>query len=180
MNVGEKVRLVSIEKEDLELLRTWRNNEDFKKNFREYREITRDMQEKWFNSLATDKNTLMFAIRDKVTDELLGCCGLCYINWVYRNADLSLYIGKDGAYIDDKGYAEEACKLLFDYAFKQLGLVKVWTELYCFDERKYRFYTEKFNFRKDGVFRKQYFYDGKWHDSNLLSLLDEEYFANKI
>ena len=36
---GEKVSLFAVEKEDLEHLRNWRNNPDFRKHFREYREL---------------------------------------------------------------------------------------------------------------------------------------------
>ena len=115
---GEKVYLAAIEENELEQLRTWRNLPDFRKYFREYREISSIMQKKWFENIVNnDKNTIMFAIHDKNTKELLGCCGLCYINWVHRYSDLSLYIGKNECYIDNEGIAEESCKLLFDYSF---------------------------------------------------------------
>lgn len=111
---GEKVYLDTIEENDLEQLRYWRNLSYYKKHFREYREINQSMQKRWFeNQVCNDDRTIMFAIRDIKTQELLGCCGLCYINWVQRNADLSLYIGRREAYIDDEGFAEESCRLLF-------------------------------------------------------------------
>ena len=92
---GNKVYLTSIEREDLEILRNWRNREDFRKYFREYREISKDMQEKWYQTkVLSDPSTIMFSIHDSLTNELVGCCGLCYINWVNKNSDLSLYIGK--------------------------------------------------------------------------------------
>ena len=171
---GKKVYLDAIEVEDLELLREWRNLPEFKKCFREYREINSDMQKLWYdNKVVNDNQTIMFAIRSNDNQELVGCCGLCYINWVNRNADLSLYIGKDKAYIDDRGLAEEGCQLLLDYGFKELGLRKVWTEIYEFDQKKYQLY-HKLGFHDDGILRSQYYYDGTWWDSYILSLLDEE------
>lgn len=172
---GEKVYLAAIEESELEQLRVWRNLPDFRKYFREYREISSLMQEKWFENIVNnDKNTIMFAIHDKNTKELLGCCGLCYINWIHRYSDLSLYIGKDECYIDNEGIAEESCKLLFDYAFYELGLNKIWTEIYEFDYMKNNLYA-KMGFKQDGFLREQYFYDGKWWASYILSLLKEEY-----
>ena len=172
---GKKIYLTSIEKEDLEPLRNWRNREDYRKYFREYREISKDMQQRWYESkVLADNSTIMFAIRDLETDELLGCCGLCYINWVNRNSDLSLYIGKDFAYIDHDGIAKEACKLMFRYGFGELGLEKIWTEIYEFDKPKYELYQE-LGFHEDGILRKQYFHDGKWWNSYMLSLLSEEF-----
>ena len=44
MHIGNKVYLTSIGKGDLEQLRTWRNREDYRKHFREYRETSNDMQ----------------------------------------------------------------------------------------------------------------------------------------
>ena len=46
----------------------------------------------------------MFSIRDLKNNVLIGCCGLVYINWKDRHADLSLYIGKNDLYIDDNGW----------------------------------------------------------------------------
>lgn len=175
---GKKIYLTTVEQEDLEQLRYWRNLPNFRKHFREYREISRTMQQNWFEHVVNGDNaTIMFSIRMNDTDELLGCCGLCYINWVHRHSDLSLYIGKDQVYIDNEGIAEESCKLLFDYGFEELGLNKIWTELYEFDEKKIELY-KKFGFHEDGFLRKQYFYEGKWWGSYLLSLLCEEYGGN--
>lgn len=172
---GKKIYLDTVEPDDLEQLRKWRNLPNFRKYFREYQEINSDMQKKWYDAkVVNDNSTLMFAIRDNKTQELLGCCGLCYINWVHRNSDLSLYIGKDDSYIDDEGIAEEACQLLFDYGFKELNLKKIWTELYEFDNKKIELY-QKLGMTIDGTWRDQYFYDGKWWDSKLLEIVSEEW-----
>tara|TARA_B100000315_G_scaffold242681_1_gene265138 strand:+ start:393 stop:923 length:531 start_codon:yes stop_codon:yes gene_type:complete len=168
---GKLIGLVAIEKEDLKQLRDWRNNPDFRKHFREYRELSMRDQEIWFEEkVVNDPSTLMFSIRRLEDNELLGCCGFVYINWVHRHADLSLYIGWQDAYIDDEGYAEESCKLILDYGFRELCLNKVWTEIYEFDEKKKALY-DKFGFQQDGLLRQNYWCDGKWWDSRMLSLL---------
>ena len=175
MYQGEKIYLTALEKEDLPKLMVWRNNINFRKHFREYREINTSMQNSWFeNKVLADPSTIMFAIRLVSDDSLVGCCGLCYINWVQRNADLSLYIGYKDSYIDEEGFAEESCKLLFDYAFKELALVKIWTEIYEFDNKKHKLYKE-LGMNIDGTLRKQYFHDGKWWSASILSILDEEW-----
>jgi len=175
MNRGELVYLQAIEREDLKLLMKWRNLESFKKHFREYREINLEMQEDWYQkNVINDPSTLMFSIKRILDDELLGCCGLCYINWVHRHADLSLYIGYQEEYIDTKGYAKESCNLLFEYGFNQLGLNKIWTEIYEFDHKK-KYLYDQLGFQLDGVLRNQYFYEGRWWNSYLLSLLKDEF-----
>ncbi len=172
---GDKVYLVPIEREDLEVLRTWRNQPNFRKYFREYREISKDMQEKWYETkVLGDPSTIMFAIRSTKDDSLLGCCGLCYISWVHRNADLSLYIGYENAYIDNEGFAKEACQLMFAYGYDELGLRKIWTEIYEFDTPKFKLYTE-LGFHQDGLLRDQYFFEGRFWNSRMLSLLSDEF-----
>lgn len=172
---GKQVYLCALEREDLPLLMKWRNRAEFRKYFREYREINSDMQSNWYEKkVLGDPGTMMFAIRSVASDELLGCCGLCYINWVHRNADLSLYIGKDNMYIDELGYAEESCRLLFDYGFGELGLEKIWSELYEFDDKKISLY-QKLGMQIDGTLRNQYFYDGQWWNSKMLSILSGEW-----
>ena len=172
MLIGKHVSLFAVEKEDLQHFRDWRNNPDFRKYFREYRELNLAQQEKWFEEkVVKDNTTLMFSIKHNDDNELLGCCGFVYINWVHRHADLSLYIGWEDAYIDDKGYAEESCRLLLDYGFNELCLNKVWTEIYAFDDKKKRLY-DKCGFHQDGLLRQNYWYDGKWWDSRILSVLN--------
>jgi len=172
MLIGKHVSLFAVEKEDLQHFRDWRNNPDFRKYFREYRELNLAQQEKWFEEkVVKDNTTLMFSIKRNDDNELLGCCGFVYINWVHRHADLSLYVGWEDAYIDDKGYAEESCRLLLDYGFNELCLNKVWTEIYEFDDKKKTLY-DKCGFHQDGLLRQNYWYDGKWWDSRILSVLN--------
>ena len=58
---GRKIGLKAIEKTDLSLLLEWRNNEEYRKFFREYRELNLCNQEKWFEEkVVNSKDTLMF------------------------------------------------------------------------------------------------------------------------
>ncbi|MEG0091664.1 MAG: GNAT family protein [Oscillospiraceae bacterium] len=176
MIVGKKVSLRAVCREDLPLLMEWRNREDFRQYFREYQELNIENQQAWFeNSVVRDRNTIMFTV--VLNDEghtPIGCCGLCYINWVNRFADLSLYIGKDGVYIDSEGYAKEACELLFRYGFGELNLHKLWTEIYEFDAPKNKLYLE-LGLHQDGLLRENYVHQGKWHNSRIMSILAEDW-----
>jgi RimJ/RimL family protein N-acetyltransferase len=172
---GTNVSLTAVEKEDLKSLQDWRNNTEFRKHFREYRELNMAMQEKWFEQkVVNDPTTMMFSIRRSSDNELLGCCGFVYINWVHRHADLSLYIGWQDAYIDDEGFAKESCELLFQHGFDELNLNKIWTEIYEFDTQKKDLY-DSLGFQQDGLLRQNYFHDGKWWASRILSLLADDY-----
>ena len=175
MLTGNLLSLRAVEEEDLKRLQEWRNNAKFRRHFREHRELNMRQQQVWFEEkVVKDDSTLMFSVRRNEDDELMGCCGLVYINWVHRNADLSLYIGWEDVYIDTQGYADESVNLLLDYGFRVLGLHKIWTELYEFDEKKKKLF-DRFGFRQDGVLRQNYWSDGKWWDSIILSILAQEF-----
>lgn len=133
---GKYVGLRAIEESDLSQLLLWRNQPNYRRFFREYRELSQTNQRNWFDSkVLNDKSTEMFSIVDINTGELLGACGLCYIDWINRNADFSIYIGKDDLYIDER-YAIEAARIMMKYGFEELNLHRLWSEIYSFDEAK--------------------------------------------
>lgn len=173
MILGKYVGLRALEKEDLPQLMEWRNNPNMRKFFRETDEINSFNQEKWFESVVA-KNSIhkMFAIVKSDTNELMGACGLCYIDWVNRSADFSIYLGYENLYIDEK-LAIEAAQLMRDYGFDILNLHRLWAEIYSIDDPKKDFF-DTLSFTLDGTLRETYWYEGKWHDSLFYSLLSTD------
>lgn len=170
---GKYVGLRAIEKDDLPVLLEWRNNPEYRKYFREYRELGMDKQYAWYEKVVLDDyKTIMFSIIETKNRRLLGACGLCYINWIDRNADISIYIGADGLYIDDK-YAPDAAKTLIKYAFDELNLHRLWAEIYDFDKPKIKLF-EQLGFKLDGCHRETHWTEGKWCNSLYYSLLQNE------
>ena len=161
---GKYVGLRAIEESDLSQLLLWRNQPNYRRFFREYRELSQNDQRNWFDSkVLNDKSTEMFSIVDINTGELLGACGLCYIDWINRNADFSIYIGKDDLYIDEK-YAIEAAQIMMKYGFEELKLHRLWSEIYSFDEAK-KVMFDRLGFKLEGVHRETHWTEGKWCDS---------------
>lgn len=171
MLVGKNVGLRAIDKNDLPALLQWRNQPEYRKYFREYRELNFEQQMSWFeNKVLNDKGTVMFAIVEISTGELLGACGLCYIDWINRNADFSIYIGKDDMYIDDV-CAIEAAQLMMKYGFEELNLHKLWAEIYSFDEKK-KVMFDKLGFSLEGCHKETHWTEGKWCDSLFYGYID--------
>ena len=170
---GEKVGLRAVEKQDLPFLRDWRNIVEFRKNFREVRELSLTDQDAWFDHLQNTKHiNYMFTIVDLETKKPIGAAGLLYINWVIRSADFSFYIGDNEKYAGNDGIALEAAKLLIEYGFKNLNLHKIWMELYEFDKEKIEFFSNKFNFEQDALLRDNCFENGKYWNSLIISLIN--------
>jgi RimJ/RimL family protein N-acetyltransferase len=170
MIAGRLTALRAIEEHDLAPLLAWRNRPELRRYFREYRELNSTQQRAWFDSKVNgDASTRMFAIVGGPEERLLGACGLCYIDWVNRTADLSIYIGADRLYIDDQ-LAPDAAVALISYGFDELGLNRLWSEIYDFDTAKAAFF-QRLGFTLDGRHRHTHWAEGGWHDSLYFSLL---------
>jgi RimJ/RimL family protein N-acetyltransferase len=171
---GQKTYLRAIEEKDLAKLLQWRNQPNFRKYFREYRELNWEMQFAWYqDKVVSDDRVRMFAILDQ-EKELIGACGVCYINWVDRNGDFSIYIGANDLYIDDV-LAIDAAYSLIRYSFEELNLHRLWAEIYDIDNAKIKMF-DTLGFQLDGRHRETHWTGGHWVDSLFYSLLSQDYF----
>jgi RimJ/RimL family protein N-acetyltransferase len=170
---GEHVGLRAIETSDLPQLLEWRNRPDYRRYFRETRELSASHQDRWFQDIVMDSPSIrMFAIERLSDGRMLGACGLCYINWTNRNSDLSIYIGADDLYIDDL-YAPDAARTLIQYGFNELGLHRIWAEIYAIDAPKQKLLSG-LGFTLDGRHRENHWTEGGWVDSLFYGLLQGE------
>jgi RimJ/RimL family protein N-acetyltransferase len=175
---GKYIGLRSIEKSDLPQLLEWRNKPEYRRYFREYREINAESQNRWFESkVLNDASTRMFAIEDLSNKNLLGACGLCYIDWINRNADFSIYIGAQDLYVDDK-FAIDASLIMIKYGFEELNLHRLWAEIYDIDKPKQKMF-DQLGFKLDGIHRQTHWMEGKWCNSLFYSFLENEYKSNE-
>lgn len=172
MLTGEKVYLSSVEMSSIEKLREWRNTPALRRYFRECREISKDMQEKWYlERVRGNSNQVDFEIHGKENGLLVGHCGLYYINWMNRTAELTIYLGETS--VRGLGYGKDALTLLMDYAFDTLNLNRVWCEV--FDNNGAVEVYRKIGFKDEGVLRQHHFDEGRYMDCYVLGLLAHEW-----
>lgn len=164
----ERVRFRAIEREDLVQLRDWRNQ--LMDNFRQYRHLNTLNQEEWLRRITEGNEHIMMAV-ENYGGYLVGVVGMTYIDWVRRSAEASIYIAR--AY-GGKGYGKAALRSLIDYGFGELGFHRIWAEIFGFNEASIRLFISV-GFRKEGVFRHGHFTDGKWSDSQVFSILEDEW-----
>lgn len=175
MLTGKKILLRAIEKDDLSQLMFWRNSPELRKYFREFRDLSKQDQQEWYENIVLSKNSvLMFSIVRQDNCELIGACGLCDIDWLHRSAELSIYIGIDNVYLDDI-YAIDAAKAVINYGFKEIGLHRVWSEVYSHDMKK-QYFFQILGFKQDGRLRESHWTNGAWVDSIYYSLLESDKF----
>lgn len=164
-----------IEISDLQVIQKWRNDKNTLPNVREYRLMSVSHIRKWYDSMILDNKFEMFIMQTS-NQEPVGVCGLTYIDWKNRNADLHFAVYKDSLWIDDK-YSNIFYPIIVDYAFNNLDMNRIYVEMYEIDKKKVDFFSKK-GFNKDVCLRKQYYYDGRRWDSYIYSLLKSEYTAN--
>ncbi len=78
-----------------------------------------------------------------------------------------------------KGYSTEAAVLMVDYLFlsKEIESIQASTDLGNVASQRV---LEKAGFKKEGIMRKRFFYNGQWKDMILFSILREEWKEPKI
>jgi len=172
----ENIILRQIEKEDLPKLRDWRNSPIIRPTLRQFAPLNMVNQEKWLESLYAPylPKHIMFAIVDKKTETLLGVCGLTYINWKEGHTDVTIYIGEENW--QGRGIATEVLKRLVKYGFEELRLHRLFGVIFDYNKPSQKLF-ERCKFRYDGVHREARFWEGKYYDEVIMSILSQEYFG---
>lgn len=172
MIVGDKIILEAIDPENKDQLRIWRNDPEMRKYFREWKDISKDMQEKWYLSKGnnSDPNHVYFQIMTKQDQDLIGCCGLHYVDWRLRSAEFGVFLCNEAR---GTGCGFDSLKTLFDYGFREMNLHKIWCEVY--DNNVSVKLYRKLGFKDDGIMRDNYFCDGKYGNSIVMSVLEDEW-----
>jgi len=153
-------------------MRNWRNQPELRKYFRMAKEISKDMQEEWYTkSVMSDQYQVNFEIHESEGNALIGHCGLYYIDWIHRHAEFGIYVG-DMQYRSG-GYGSDALRTLVKYGFNDLNLNKIWCEVYTNNDALAVY--EHLGFQYEGTLRQNYYNEGKYWDSTVLSMLKSEF-----
>jgi RimJ/RimL family protein N-acetyltransferase len=105
-------------------------------------------------------------------DLLIGGVELRHIDWRNRSAELAVWIG-DRTY-RQRGCGADATRLATDYAFKLLGLNRLYFMAAESNQAALRNYL-KVGFREEGRMRQAQYRDGRYHDLVVLGMLRDEW-----
>ncbi len=174
--IGERVYLRPLEKEDVNLLYVWFNDPEIRGLTGEVFPSYQESVEEFLTRLRTDSSRAWFGVVVKENDQLIGEAGLLRMFPAWRTTDLSLILGERAAW--RKGYGSEAMELLLDYAFGYLNFHRVAIGVVGSNQRALKFY-EKAGFKREGIQRDGYFYDHSYQDFVMMSILDNEFRAER-
>ena len=170
--IGKRVYLRALEKEDLIYIRKWSNDPEIRKLIGEVVSMSQADADKFLERVYSDNTREWFVIVVKENDRVIGETGLLRMFPAWRTADISIIIGEKGAW--GKGYGTEAILLLLDYAFRCLNFHRVAIGVVGFNKRAISFW-KKIGFKKEGVQRDGYYYNHKYFDFVMMSILEDEF-----
>ena len=170
--IGKRVYLRALEKEDLIYIRKWSNDPEIRKLIGEVVSMSQADADKFLERVYSDNTREWFVIVVKENDLVIGETGLLRMFPAWRTADISIIIGEKDAW--GKGYGTEAILLLLDYAFRCLNFHRVAIGIVGFNKRAISFW-KKIGFKKEGVQRDGYYYNHKYFDFVMMSILEDEF-----
>lgn len=174
MNIlGKHVLLRAIEREDLPQLNRWANDPEIQRMIGGWHFPTslRD-QEEWHASLSCNSLNQRFAI--EIKDEgLVGTANLVSIDWKNRTAFHGMLLGDRAA--RGRGYGVDTVRAVMRYAFDELGLERLDTDIIEYNEASLRTYIGKCGWIEEGRRVGWYFRDGRRWDKILAGITHERY-----
>jgi RimJ/RimL family protein N-acetyltransferase len=171
---GERVYLRPLTQEDVSYIRRWANNPELRALTGEVLPLSEIGAEAYLEKLQQDQTRVWFMIIVKENNRVIGEAGLLRMFHAWRTSDLSIIIGEPDAW--GQGYGTEAIEILLDYAFGYLNFHRIAIGVVGFNERALRFY-EKVGFQREGVQRDGYYFNHRYHDFVMMSILEEEFRA---
>ena len=176
------IKLTQIEKSDQAAIRSLFEG-GFERFWDRHELFDPQNMDAWLDSLAEDNSKRMFAIRAARTRTaapgklyVVGLSGLDQIDLISRHGRLVFIMVDKGGHestIQNHPATKSAFKSMLDYGFKELGLNKIWTEVY--EHNDVRNVLEQFGFIPEGVRVDSFWYDGKYYNSIICSLTTIEY-----
>ena len=166
---GAKCYLSPISLDDAARYTEWLNDTEVTRNLSiSGMNITLNSELEILEKISKEHN---YAIVDLNSDMLIGTVGLTAIDQRQGTAEIGVFIG-DKSYWN-KGYGEEAMRLLLRYAFDYLNLRNIMLRVFDYNKAGIRCY-EKIGFKEIGKRRNAIRLQMKEHDLIFMDILNDE------
>lgn len=172
--VGKRIFLSPVNPEDAETYAKWINDLEISIYLTSAAKIYSLQKERDILEHIS-KEGYCFAIIDSEKEKLIGNIGLEDVDLVDRKAVLGIFIG-DKEYWN-KGYGEEAIRLLLDFSFNLLNLNSIMLIVKGFNKRAIRCY-EKCGFKLIGIRREATIIGPDKYDEYYMDILASEFRSN--
>ena len=174
MNIlSQNLTLRAIEERDLPDLQRWSNDPSIQAMLGGWHfPIAEQDQRKWFESLSFNSRDQRFVI-ELNGQGLVGTANLVSIDWQNRNAFHGMLIGESRW--RGKGLAQEAVRAIMRYAFQELGLHRLESDIIEYNASSLKLYLDRCGWRHEGVRKEWYFRQGRRWDKILIGITAADY-----
>ena len=156
---GERVTLRPGREDDAEHFVRWFADMEVTRFLARRMAITLEDEKEFLKKVGESKDDVWWVI--EAENKAIGAVGIHGISWLDANGSTGIVIGEKDCW--HKGYATDAMRLRTRYAFRELNLHKLMTEVDLENEAS-RKALERNGYRTVGVRREQNFREGKWKD----------------
>jgi RimJ/RimL family protein N-acetyltransferase len=129
------IALEPLRDEDSGALFAWINDRELVEHSAVYRPVSREEHDRWFAEVTAREDVAIFAIRED--GRLVGTCQLLVDG---PEAELRIRIGAAAA--RGRGLGTEAVRALLGHAIGELGLARVWLQVFAANTRAIRSYAK--------------------------------------
>ncbi len=174
--IGEKIYLRAPETDDAPVYALSENNPEARAYL--YYALPTNVQahRQRIEERINDHNSIWFTIATKEPDVPIGTTALVRIDWVGRMATFYIAIADSKNW--SQGYGSEATRMVVDYAFETLNFNRIQLHVSVDNPRAVKAY-EKTGFIIEGTLRQAMYFDNRYHDFYLMSILREDWLKRK-
>lgn len=172
---GKRVDLRPVEAADMPVFARWMNDPETRGLTGETKPTGPADVSEWMDRVMKESESrVWFAVVERESGRVIGETGLLRMFYPWRTTDLTIIIFDREA--RGKGYGTEVMEIMLDYAFGYLNFHRISIGVVGFNEKALRFY-ERIGFKTEGIQRDGYYYNHRYYDFVMMSILEDEYRA---
>lgn len=173
--IGDRIMLREYRADDLIPMRSWVNDPEIVDQLSDiflYPQTEGETETFLHTIVEKDDDHRGFVIAFKDTEAYIGQIDLFRFDWKNRSAEMGIVIGSRS--MQRQGYGSEAIRLLQRFVFERLGLNRLQLEVYDFNRAAIGCYLKN-GFREEGRLRERHYFNGRYCDVVVMSILKREY-----
>jgi RimJ/RimL family protein N-acetyltransferase len=147
--------------DDTDLIVSWRNRDDVRKNFIYQEPFTRESHENWIRTKVETGYVVQTIICDIETDTPYGSVYIRDIDTHHKKAEYGIFIGVPEA--RGRGIGTAAARLMLRYSFEEAGLHRIYLRALADNMQAIGSY-EKAGFKREGYLKDDVCINGEFKD----------------
>jgi RimJ/RimL family protein N-acetyltransferase len=169
---GDKLDLLPINIENIDLYFKWINHQDVRMFSRNEIPVSKANLKKWFEPKEGLPTSIGFEVWHKKDSKTIGIGGLNHIEYIPGKANMWLEIGEPQYW--NRGLATESVKLILDYAFKEINLHKIFAGIFVPNVASWKC-AEKVGFNLEGIIKNDVYVKGKHYDTKKYAMFKDDW-----